>query len=148
MSSQVFVQRIEQLEAAVGVLETLVARLLPENRPEDRDFGGDLDAWVEQWLLPHLERQVASGGGAGVCWCPRWREHPEVHARLEALRDAWIEARSGIAGAMASWWIEKLDPTLRTILAPDGPFARCREHHRRLPTLESHPVNHLQEVGA
>jgi hypothetical protein len=140
------VQRLTQLEAAVEVLETLVGRLLPENHPDDPDFGGDLDAWVDAWLLPRLERQLASGGGAGIYWCPRWREHPEAHTRLETLRDAWIEARVGTGGAMAAWWIERVDPTLRTVTSSDGPFARCREHHRRLPELTSHPVNHLQEV--
>jgi hypothetical protein len=137
-------QRIAVLETAVDNLETMVGRLLPENRPDDTEFGGNLDAWVDGWLLPRLERQIAHGSGAGLYWCPRWRDHPEAATRLEAVRDAWTEARVGTAGAMASWWLEKVDPTLRTICAPDGPFTRCREQHRRLPELPSHP--HLEEV--
>jgi hypothetical protein len=129
--------RVDELEAAVAVLENLVARLLPEQRPVDDDYGGDAHTWVERWLLPRLERQQSTGGGAGVCWCPRWRDHPEAATRLACLYDAWEEAKVGTAGAMAGWWIEKVDSTLRTILAPDGPFARCRENHRRLPALQS-----------
>jgi hypothetical protein len=132
-----FESRLEELEGAVAVLENLVARLLPDPPQTDDDFGSDSGAWVDRWLLPRLERQQSTGGGAGISWCPRWRDHPEASTRLEALRDAWEEARVGTAGAMTSWWIEKVDPTLRTIVAPDGPFARCREHHRRLPALPS-----------
>jgi hypothetical protein len=130
-------KRLAELESAVGVLETIVARLVPD-RPEDRDYSEDLDAWVDDWLLPRIERPLATGGGSGVCWCPHWWDHPEAVARLEALRDAWTKARVGTASAMASWWIEKLDPTLRVILAADGPFARCREQHRHLPLLTTY----------
>jgi hypothetical protein len=129
--------RVDQLEAAVEVLETLVGRLLPEANTEGPDYAGNHHGWVDDWLLPRLERPLTTGGGAGVCWCPCWRDHPEADTRLQALHDAWSEARVGTASAMASWWIEKLDPTLRIILAPDGPFARCREQHRRLPALTS-----------
>jgi hypothetical protein len=132
--------RVEQLEAAVEVLETLVGRLLPEQSTQGPDYGGDHNRWVDDWLLPRLERPLTTGGGAGVCWCSQWRDHPEATERLHALYDAWSEARVGTASAMASWWIEKLDPTLRIILAPDGPFTRCREQHRRLPTLTSLPT--------
>jgi hypothetical protein len=134
-------ERLAEVEAALSVVENLVARLLPETRPADEDYGEDVVRWVEEWFLPRLERQLSTGGGAGVCWCAHWDDHPEAATRLEALRDAWVEATVGTASSMASWWIEKVDPTLRTILAPDGPFARCREQHRRLPELESRAGN-------
>jgi hypothetical protein len=136
-------QRFQELEAAVEVLETLVGRLMPENKPVDDIYGDDAEAWVDGWLLPRLERQITTGG-TGICWCARWRAHPEAVARFETLHDAWNEARVGTAGAMAGWFLEKLDPTFRVLTAPDGPFARCRERHRLLAPLPSEPDH--QEV--
>lgn len=128
--------RVGLLEGDVAILQKVVSKLLPEQRPEDREFGGDLIAWVDRWLLARLERPLTHGS-SGVAWCARWSEHPEVLARLEALRDSWVEARLGSGGALASWWVERADPTLRVVLAADGPFARCREQHRAMPALPS-----------
>jgi hypothetical protein len=137
-TAAISVERFERLEDAVVVLEKIVAQLMPAPKPQD-DFGGDLTAWVDGWLLPRLERPVSTGGGAGIYWCSHWRDHPEAVARLEALRDAWTETTVGTAGALAAWWVEKADPTLRLVLAADGPFTRCRETHRRLSALHTEP---------
>jgi hypothetical protein len=130
------IERLERLEGDLAILQSVVESGLPAEKPEDREYGGKVGLWVDDWLLAHVERQLTIGD-AGVRWCAHWREHPEATARFEALRDAWVEARVGPGGAMASWWIEKADPTLRALFASDGPFARCRETHRRLPALPS-----------
>jgi hypothetical protein len=138
------IDRLERVESDLAILQSVVASGLPAEKPEDREYSGSVGLWVDRWLLPRIERQLTIGD-AGVRWCSRWREHPEAYVRLEALRDAWTEARLGPGSAMASWWIEKVDPTLRTLFASDGPFARCRETHRHLPSL---PSEQMPESGS
>jgi hypothetical protein len=128
--------RMERVEGDLAILQNVVSSMLPAEKPEDGEFGGDVGLWVDTWLLARIERQLAVGDGA-IQWCALWREHPEATARLEALRDAWIEARMGPGSAMASWWIERCDPTMRALCQSGGPFTRCREQHRRLPALPS-----------
>ena len=62
-----------------------------------------------------------------VRWCASWWDHAEAIYRLEALWRTWelyrLEPRLGIA----SWLRDYLDPQLRELTSPTGPFAQCTD---------------------
>jgi hypothetical protein len=62
---------------------------------------------------------------AEFCWCATWWKHPEAWVRFEACRRAW-EALAGDPGiGFSVWHRDHLDPMLRELLSPTGPFANC-----------------------
>ena len=93
-----------------------------------------LTAWVEQWLIATLERELRRD----FAWCGRWWAHPEAVARLWTMWGNWeIAVRDGEA-AMTRWWLWDLDHRLPLLSDPDGgPFSRCRsgEHTALAPRL-------------
>ncbi|MBW0115285.1 DUF4913 domain-containing protein [Pseudonocardia sp. KRD-169] len=72
-----------------------------------------------------------------LTWCPLWWEHPEAVFRLEALRRAWTELAPEPGAAMSIWIRDHLDPCLRELLTPLGPFADCA-HNERYRALSGH----------
>lgn len=73
-------------------------------------------------------------------WCASWWDHAEAIYRLEALWRSWelyrLEPRLGIA----SWLRDYLDPQLRELTAPTGPFASCTdERHSPARPLRTEP---------
>lgn len=90
--------------------------------------------WVERWLLPHYKRDPAAHR-----WDPRWWEYTEVVARLEALWRAWEYLRTDGMTGPALFFRDFLDPTMRELTAPDGPFWDVSDvHDRTLPQLWPH----------
>ena len=73
-------------------------------------------------------------------WCASWWDHAEAIYRLEALWRSWelyrLEPRLGIA----SWLRDYLDPQLRELTSPTGPFASCTdERHSPATPLRTEP---------
>jgi hypothetical protein len=73
-------------------------------------------------------------------WCASWWDHAEAIYRLEALWRSWelyrLEPRLGIA----SWLRDYLDPQLRELTSPTGPFASCTdERHAPATPLRTAP---------
>ena len=57
--------------------------------------------------------------------------------RFEALRRAWTELAPEPGAAMSVWIRDHLDPCLRELLTPLGPFADCT-HSERVRILTPH----------
>jgi hypothetical protein len=82
----------------------------------------DMAEWVEEWLLPNLERRM----GNTRRWCNRWYRHPEVVMRLHVVWSTWEHAyRLDDPTTLSSWYIDHLDKHLAVIFSADGPFAGC-----------------------
>lgn len=80
-------------------------------------FYPNVVVFVTEWLLPHYRRNPKSHR-----WSPRWFEYTEVLDRLEALWRAWEHYRlEGMTG-MAVFFNDYMDPTMREVTSPDGPF--------------------------
>lgn len=115
----------------VGELEPPddVARLV---RPSGGDDEGkpepqyaNVNEFVEGFLRNVLERKLSSSTGKGLRWDPRWRRHPEVVLRLDALWKAFEGAAADKdPAAMSNWWIHHFDPHMRMILDGEtGPMS-------------------------
>lgn len=66
-------------------------------------------------------------------WCPRWWEHAEAIARLEALWKAWEVLRLDEGTGIATWWRDYCDPTMHALCASDGPFRQCSDTQHDIP---------------
>lgn len=78
-------------------------------------------AWVEGFLTLHYARR-----NPGFRWCAYWWQHVEAASRLEALWQAWEQARlSDDFSAISHWWLEHCDPQMAMLTAATGPFAQC-----------------------
>lgn len=84
-----------------------------------------LGAWVRDVLIPFYGREPSSNRP----WCPRWWAHPEAVTRLHSLWLAWQELTDPAAGRLGlkTWERDYLDPTMRELRAPDGPFSACSQ---------------------
>jgi hypothetical protein len=141
-----------QLEARIAELEQW-RRLIDEELDADGvvaeppdldpdDEGLDADRLIE-WVHRHVTAVIARPIRGEIHWCPLWWEHPEAIFRLEALRRAWAHFAPQPGPGMANWIRDHLDPCLRELLSPLGPFADCGHHdrfhqhaeHAPLPTL-------------
>ncbi|MGV9277744.1 DUF4913 domain-containing protein [Streptomyces griseosporeus] len=115
---------------------------------EEPQYSDELRAlieWVEGVLVPAYLGEPS----ADSKWCHLWFEHPPAVARLHALWLAWQELTDptscGYTGPSV-WHRDHLDPCLRELRAPNGPFAGCvkNEHqvaHRmpgQVPSAWSH----------
>lgn len=80
-----------------------------------------------EFVVEHFGPVYARNTSPTVRWCASWWDHAEAIYRLEALWRTWelyrLEPRLGIA----SWLRDYLDPQLRELTAPTGPFASCTE---------------------
>ncbi|MGY1527996.1 DUF4913 domain-containing protein [Streptomyces sp. MN3] len=101
--------------------------------PEYDDELRALIEWVEGVLVPGYLGEPS----ADARWCPFWFEHPVAVARLHACWLAWQEltdpATCGYTGPSV-WHRDHLDPALRELRAPTGPFQGC--------TKGEHQINH------
>ena len=102
--------------------------------PEPPDAGSGQDEPVMpffgsllEFVVEHFAPVYARSTGPTVRWCAHWWDHAEALYRLEALWRTWelyrLEPRLGIA----SWLRDYLDPQLRELTSPTGPFASCTE---------------------
>ncbi|MFJ7242631.1 DUF4913 domain-containing protein [Streptomyces olivaceus] len=107
--------------------------LLLLDSPEYDDELRALIEWVEGVLVPGYLVEPS----ADARWCHRWFEHSVAVARLHACWLAWQEltdpATCGYAGPSV-WHRDHLDPCLRELRAPNGPFTGC--------TKGEHQINH------
>jgi len=80
-----------------------------------------------EFVVEHFGPVYARNTSPTVRWCASWWDHAEAIYRLEALWRSWelyrLEPRLGIA----SWLRDYLDPQLRELTSPTGPFASCTE---------------------
>jgi Domain of unknown function (DUF4913) len=149
-----------ELQARVGALEdwrTLQSELLdslinerPLNAetpdwgdPEDPENGGpdELDAdHLIGWVHRHVTAVIARPLRGEIKWCPLWWEHPEAVFRFEALRRAWTQLAPEPGVGMSVWIRDHLDPCLRELLSPLGPFGDCSHNERFRPLTEHVPL--------
>jgi hypothetical protein len=85
----------------------------------------------------HVTAVIARPIRSELRWCPVWWEHPEAVFRFEALRRAWEELAPQPGTAMSLWIRDHLDPCLRELLNPLGPFTDCT-HNERFHTITEH----------
>lgn len=77
---------------------------------------------------------------AGLVWCAEWYRHPQALSRLDAIWRAWEHLRQDPALGIANWWLHYADPTMRALMDPHGPFARCADGHQPDEPLPSAPA--------
>jgi hypothetical protein len=111
-----------------------------DDEPDGPGLDGDaLIEWVHRCVTPVIARPLRGE----IRWCPLWWEHPEAVFRFEALHRAWTELAPEPGVAMSIWIRDHLDPCLRELLSPLGPFVDCAHteryrsisEHKPLPTL-------------
>ncbi|MFF4902534.1 DUF4913 domain-containing protein [Streptomyces sp. NPDC001068] len=97
-----------------------------------------LTEWVEGVLVPGYLAEPS----ADARWCHLWFEHTPAVARLHALWLAWQECTDPVSCGYTGpsvWHRDHLDPCMRELRGPIGPFAGCtkREHGvvHRMPVL-------------
>lgn len=146
--------RLDELTSRVHALETwrahhtdLLDELLngtPTSGPEPSTVDSsdhDLDiAALIPWVHDVVTSMIARPLRGESVWCPLWWEHPEAIFRFEALRRAWAELAPEPGAAMSVWIRDHLDPCLRELLSPTGPFADCRPSERSRGTAGHNPV--------
>lgn len=91
--------------------------------------------WVGDNIANLVSRKVPATGGYPR-WCTQWWYHAEAIVRFEVLRLAWVDLMGEGGTSKAMYFRDYLDPTLMTLMADDGPFARCTpERHMDSPAL-------------
>ena len=144
--------RIDALETETEILGSVLddmrhSDVLPRNQgptsppdprsPAPPSSGGGSDGGDEplvpffgsllEFVVEHFGPVYARTTSPTVRWCASWWDHAEAIYRLEALWRTWelyrLEPRLGIA----SWLRDYLDPQLRELTNPAGPFASCTE---------------------
>jgi hypothetical protein len=133
---------LDEILENLPVSETLeVAN--PDHVPDElAPVGLDLEALID-WVHHHVAAVIARPLRGEHRWCPRWWEHPEALFRFTALYHAWTELAGEPGAALSIWIRDHLDPCLRELLAPAGPFTDCVQSeryraiatHTPLPTL-------------
>lgn len=58
-------------------------------------------------------------------WCPRWWDHPEAVARLEAMWRAFEALRQDPATGISIWFRDHADTHMAQLMQPHGPFRGC-----------------------
>lgn len=74
--------------------------------------------WLQGYLLRQWRRQ-------NVRWCAQWYLHAEAVTRIQALWKSWEDMRWAGPTGMATWWLSYLDPHMRELTGPTGPFEFC-----------------------
>lgn len=140
--------RVRELEAWRTHQTDLIDELLngvPDSTAEPHSAAAeatdDLDSnalitWVHETVTAMIARPLRGE----LTWCPLWWEHPEAVFRLEALRRAWTEFAAEPGAAMSIWIRDHLDPCLRELLTPLGPFADCHQRGRHRDVGEHTPI--------
>jgi len=138
--------RVQALEARRTHQSDLLDELLngmpdpgtSDETPDDdeTDETLDVDALIE-WVNNTITSMIARPLRGELTWCPIWWEHPEAIFRLEALRRARTELAPEPGASMSIWIRDHLDPCLRELLNPLGPFADCA-HNERYRSINSH----------
>jgi hypothetical protein len=106
-----------------------------------------LCANVEDWYINVLavmaERRLDAAGSGTLTWCPRWWEHPEAIARLEALWRAWEVCRDDDGESPSRWFWQHCDPMLAVLMdAKLGPLADCKpDLHRKYTNTRHLPID-------
>lgn len=110
-----------------------------------------VEAFVEQYVAPLYRREVsARGSERSLRWCPRWWDHGEVYARMEALHGAFEFLRLGATVEQSNWFLMHLDPMMDRILDPEGPFKYCsviKGHSTELAALPTVDAPERREDG-
>jgi hypothetical protein len=141
--------RVQALEAWRAHQTDLLDELLngaPGHGPEAFDQQDDNDdpagdaididtliVWVHDTITSMIARPLRGE----LTWCPAWWEHTEAVFRFEALHRAWAELAPEPGTALSVWIRDHLDPCLRELLSPLGPFADCA-HNERYRAITSH----------
>ena len=84
-----------------------------------------VDAWVDDVFVELAARKQ-------YAWCPKWRAHPEAHARLTQMWRAWEFANAKVdtdLQAMENWHRLVFDHHVTVLLDRAGPFADCTDGH-------------------
>ncbi len=110
-----------------------------QQKSADESTELDIDLLI-RWVHATVTAMIARPLRGELTWCPLWWEHPEAVFRLEALRRAWTEFAAEPGAAMSIWIRDHLDPCLRELLTPLGPFADCRHHERHRGASEHTPL--------
>ncbi|MHA6622915.1 DUF4913 domain-containing protein [Pseudonocardia sp. DLS-67] len=95
------------------------------------------DRTLIDWVHRSVAGVIARPMRGELKWCPVWWEHPEAVFRFGALHRAWTELAAEPGVALSLWIRDHLDPCLRELLSPLGPFADC-SHNERYRTLNEH----------
>ena len=106
---------------------------LLDNPTDDTDIPEivDLDDTdLIDWVHNHVAAVIARPLRGEHRWCPQWWEHPEALFRFTALHRAWTELAGEPGAALSIWIRDHLDPCLRELMAPNGPFTDCNPPHR------------------
>jgi hypothetical protein len=134
--------RISALEAWRAHQTDLLDELLEQRHDDlDEEPDAELDSdvlieWVHRCVTPVIARPLRGE----IKWCPLWWEHPEAVFRFEALHRAWTELAPEPGAAMSIWIRDHLDPCLRELLSPLGPFADCSHSDRHRNTNGHTPL--------
>ena len=121
----------EELEAELAESVTADPQILD---PDDELLDAErLVAWVHR----HVAAVIARPLRGELHWCPQWWEHPEAVFRFEALRRAWTQLAPEPGAGMSIWIRDHLDPCLRELLSPLGPFVDCT-HNERFRSIREH----------
>ncbi|MGY2025918.1 DUF4913 domain-containing protein [Nocardia gipuzkoensis] len=107
--------------------EAAAAEEAAEEGEDDKELCyRNVEAFVDGYVAELYRREViARGSEKNVRWCPRWWDHGEVAARMEALWRAFEQARHGDGAEMAGWWVQLADPMMDRIFDLKGPFEHC-----------------------
>lgn len=118
-----------------------VARLVRDEEEGPEPQYANVTEFVEGFLRNVVERKLSQATGKGLRWDPRWRRHPEVVLRLDALWKAFEGAvASEEPSAMSKWWIYDFDPHMRVLLDGEtGPMSHDHDSdiYPPLPIAES-----------
>ena len=121
-------QRLDALTAQVQRLDSTdpAAPATSVTHPTENQRAFDtVDAWVDEVFCVLAARKQ-------YAWCPRWRAHPEAHARLTELWRAWEYAHANTETdlqAMENWLRLVFDHHSKVLLDRAGSFADCQDGH-------------------
>jgi hypothetical protein len=99
-----------------------------DSPPTDPVFK-NVEEFVVNRFLPVYRRME----GDEIRWCHMWWAHAEAVSRLQALWHAWEVMRWEPGTGMGNWHRDHLDPQLKALLSPDGPFHACTTSEHREP---------------
>ena len=119
----------EEIDAGLAVMADPL-----ELDPDDEILDPDR---LVTWVHRHVAAVIARPLRGEIRWCPLWWEHPEAVFRFEALRRAWTHLAPEPGPGMSTWIRDHLDPCLRELFSPVGPFADCT-HNERFHSLNGH----------